>query len=47
MDHWVASGLMLGLLHAPRTTRLVCSLYSGLAVADVMQYVFAGLKSRA
>ena len=44
---WVAAGLLAGMLHAPRTTRAVTSLYSALALADVLQYVYTGLKSRA
>ena len=47
MDQWVAGGLLIGTLHAPRATHAVTSLYTSLAVADVMQYVFSGLKRRA
>lgn len=45
--HWVASGLVAGMLHAPRLTRAVSSLYAGLALADLLQFVYVGLKSRA
>jgi hypothetical protein len=44
---WVASGLVVGLLHAPRVTRAVTGLYSALALADLMQFAYVGLKSRA
>jgi hypothetical protein len=44
---WVAGGLLAGMLHAPRTTRAVTSLYSALALADLLQFVYAGVKSRA
>jgi hypothetical protein len=44
---WLAGGLLAGLLHAPRATRAVTSLYSALALADFLQYVYVGLKERA
>jgi hypothetical protein len=44
---WVAGGLLVGLLHAPRTTRAVTSLYSALAIADLLQFVYTGIKNRA
>jgi hypothetical protein len=44
---WVAGGLLVGMLHAPRATRAITAMYSALAVADVLQFVYAGLKSRA
>lgn len=44
---WVAGGLLAGMLHAPRTTRAVTSLYSALAVGDLLQFVYTGLKNRA
>jgi hypothetical protein len=44
---WVAAGLVAGLLHAPRATRAVTTLYSALTVADLLQYAYTGLKSRA
>lgn len=46
-DHWVASGLVLGLLHAPRLTRVISGLYASLAIGDLSQFVYVGLKSRA
>lgn len=44
---WVAGGLLAGMLHAPRVTRSVTSLYSALAAADLLQFVYTGVKSRA
>jgi Protein of unknown function (DUF1360) len=44
---WVAGGLLGGLLHAPRQTRAITALYSALTVADLLQYVYTGLKRRA
>jgi hypothetical protein len=43
---WVAGGLLAGLLHAPRATRAVTSLYSALAIADLLQFVYTGIKNR-
>jgi hypothetical protein len=45
--HWVAAGLMVGLVHAPRLTRLIGALYASLTIGDLLQYVYVGLKSRA
>jgi hypothetical protein len=44
---WVATGLVAGLLHAPRVTRVIAALYASLAVGDILQFVYVGLKSRA
>jgi hypothetical protein len=44
---WVAGGLLVGMLHAPRATRAITAMYSALAVADLLQYVYTGLKERA
>ena len=44
---WVAGGLLAGMLHAPRLTRSITSLYSALAAADLLQFVYAGVKARA
>lgn len=44
---WVAGALLAGTLHAPRTTRAVTSLYSALTVADLLQFVYSGVKRRA
>lgn len=45
--HWVASGLVVGLVHAPRITRVIGSLYASLTIGDMLQFVYVGLKSRA
>ena len=45
--HWVASGLVVGLIHAPRITRVIGGLYASLAIGDMLQFVYVGLKSRA
>ena len=44
---WVVGGLLAGMLHAPRATRAVISMYSALAGADLLQYLYTGLKRRA
>lgn len=44
---WVASGLVVGLVHAPRVTRLISAMYASLAIGDMLQFVYVGLKSRA
>jgi hypothetical protein len=44
---WVAGGLLAGSLHLPRATRAITALYSALTIADLLQYVYTGLKSRA
>ena len=44
---WVAAALTVGMLHAPRVTRVVTSTFTALAVADLLQFAYAGLKSRA
>ncbi len=43
---WIASGLVVGLLHAPRVTRLVAGLYASLAIGDMLQFVYVGLKTQ-
>ncbi len=45
--NWVAAGLVVGVIHAPRVTRVVASIYTSLAIGDLLQYVYVGLKSRA
>ncbi len=45
--HWVAAGLMVGLVHAPRLTRLLGAIYASLTIGDLLQFVYVGLKSRA
>jgi hypothetical protein len=47
VGHWVAGCLVVSSLHAPRVTRVVASLYAALAIGDMLQFVYVGLKSRA
>jgi hypothetical protein len=44
---WVAAGLFVGLVHAPRLTRLIAAMYASLTIGDMLQFVYAGLKRRA
>lgn len=41
LSQWVATGFVFGLVVAPRPTRLVTSLYSALAVSDLLQFARA------
>jgi Protein of unknown function (DUF1360) len=45
--NWVASGLAIGLIHTPRVTRVIGAMYASLAIGDMLQYAYVGLKSRA
>ena len=47
MGQWIAGGFLAGMLHAPRTTRAITSMYTALALADMLQFVYTGLKDRA
>ncbi len=38
LGQWVATGLIFGLVLAPRTTRLVAALFTSLTVADLLQF---------
>lgn len=44
---WVVGALTAGMLHAPRLTRSVTGMFTALAVADLLQFVYSGMKSRA
>lgn len=44
---WIAAALAAGMLHAPRATRAITGTFTALAVGDLLQFVYAGLKSRA
>jgi hypothetical protein len=44
---WVAGGLLVGMLHAPKVTRAITSMYTALAIGDLLQFFYAGLKRRA
>jgi hypothetical protein len=40
MAQWVATGLSLGLVFAPATTRLVMSTFTAIAGADFLQHAY-------
>lgn len=41
LAQWVATGFVVGMVFAPRATRLVASTFAGVAVADFLQYGYA------
>ena len=41
LDMWVATGFVLGLLFAPRFTRVVAATFTALAGADFLQLIYA------
>lgn len=41
LDMWVATGLAIGLVFAPRFTRLIAGVFSALAGADFLQLAYA------
>lgn len=43
---WVSAGLSLGLVYAPRVTRLASFTLSSLALADALQVAYRGLDDR-
>jgi hypothetical protein len=44
---WLATGFTLGLVFAPRPTRLVCAVFAVLTGADLMQLAYAVLQQQA
>jgi hypothetical protein len=44
---WIAGGFTVGLVAAPRPTRLVASLFAGLAGADFLQLAYSAAEKRA
>lgn len=42
LAQWVATGFAYGLVLAPRPTRFVASVFSTVAAADLLQFVYAG-----
>ncbi len=44
MAQWVATGFTIGLVVAPRVTRLALTVMSGRAFADALQFAYAGLE---
>jgi hypothetical protein len=47
LGQWVATGLVFGLVLAPRPTRLVISLFTALSAADFLQFAYAFAQQRA
>ena len=47
LGQWVATGLLFGLVLAPRQTRLAASVFTVVAGADVLQLAYARLQSAA
>jgi hypothetical protein len=47
VSQWVAGGLTLGLVAAPRTTRLLAGMWAAQTVADTAQLGYAALAERA
>lgn len=47
LGQWVATGLVFGLVLAPRATRLVGVLFTSLAAADVLQFGYDKLQEEA
>lgn len=42
LAQWIATGFAYGLVLAPRPTRFVASVFSTVAAADLLQFVYAG-----
>ncbi len=42
LGQWVATGLVFGLILAPRATRLAASVFTSLTVSDFLQLAYAG-----
>ncbi len=40
IGQWVATGLVFGLILAPRATRLVAALFTSLTIADLLQFAY-------
>jgi hypothetical protein len=47
LDQWIAGGFTAGSVFAPRTTRLVASLFASVAVADFLQIAYRASQERA
>lgn len=47
IGQWVAGGMVAGLLHAPRTTRAVASVYALLTVSDFLQLAWKAAEEEA
>jgi hypothetical protein len=44
LDQWVATGLLFGLLVAPRVTRLAATLFTTVTAADLLQFGYDALQ---
>jgi hypothetical protein len=47
MGQWVAGALLVGYVHAPRTTRMIAGLATMHAVADVLQLAYKAAEEKA
>jgi len=47
ISQWVATGFTFGLVVAPRATRWTASVFASLALADFLQFAYAGAEQRA
>jgi hypothetical protein len=47
LDVWVATGFVIGLVFAPRATRLIAGAFSALTGADFLQFAYAIAQQRA
>ena len=46
VGQWVATGLVFGLLLAPRATRLTAAMFSALAGSDFLQYAYSAVQQK-
>lgn len=42
LAQWIATGFVGGMIFAPRATRLVAATFAGVALADFLQFAYAG-----
>lgn len=47
LGHWVATGLVFGLVVAPRPTRLLATVFTCLTAADVLQFGYDAVQAAA
>jgi hypothetical protein len=46
LGQWVAGGFVMGLVHAPRVTRLLAGMWSAYAIADAAQLAYSAAEQR-
>jgi hypothetical protein len=46
LSNWIASGFGVGLVAAPRTTRLIAAIYTAEAIADFLQLAYKAAEDR-